>query len=142
MGLVLVGEAGAALPAAHPRTLLPGGEAHHRGPSRMALHQGLAARPGKVLAGVREVGIFVAGSLCTRNGRNDVGHVVFGSPGVALASERELGFGFGFTNAAGSQHALVPAGAVGGEVVATGPRAEQEDFTETRDGVKSPALLN
>lgn len=43
--LLLLGEAAAAFPTAHLRTLLPGGEAHHRSPSRKSLHQGLAAEP-------------------------------------------------------------------------------------------------
>lgn len=51
-----------------------------------------------------------------------VGYVVFVLPGVVLTIGGE--FGFWFANAAGSQHALVPTGAMGGEVVATGPRAE------------------
>ena len=121
--LVLVGEAGTAFPTAHLRTLVPRGEAHHRSPAWKALHQGLAAGPGKVLAGVHEMGIFIAVSLRTLT-RNSVGYVVFDLPGVTLDIEREFGFGFWFADAAGSQHALVPTGAMGGEVVATGPRAE------------------
>ncbi|KAK0138866.1 hypothetical protein N1851_024602 [Merluccius polli] len=45
--LLLVGEAATAFATAHLRTLFPGGEAHYRRPSWKALHQGLAARPGK-----------------------------------------------------------------------------------------------
>ena len=119
--LVLPGEAGTSVPAANLRTLIPGGEAHHRSPPGKALHQGPAARTGQVLAGVQEVGVFIAVPLHTLT-RDGVGYVVFDSPGVNLASEGVLGFGF--TDAAGSQEALVPAGAVGGEVVAAGPRAE------------------